>query len=147
MQITYTCLLPLFVTRFESSQAFFLFGTTVGVPVLFLRSLFPHPNARLAVRAASFCSTSFLSEEVSASFQHLWGSFREIMLLTLLVLFCWRLLLLIFLFHWAAFMGGMFTKASAAVKCLPLEKQFPPDAVGRFHEVRNIACFNIVIRN
>ena len=40
----------------------------------------------------------------------------------------------------------MFTMASAAVKNLPLEEQFPPDVVGQCHEARNIRCFNVFIQ-
>ena len=40
----------------------------------------------------------------------------------------------------------MFTTASAAIKNLPLEEQFPPDAIGRCHEARNIPCFNVLIQ-
>ena len=36
--------------------------------------------------------------------------------------------------------------ASAAVKNLPLEEQFPPDVVGQCHEARNICCFNVLIQ-
>ena len=76
----------------------------------------------------------------------LWGNFGDILLFPFFVLFCWRLLLLIFLLRWAAFMEGMLTMASAAVRNLPLEKQFPPDAIERCHEARNIPCFNKLIQ-
>ena len=36
--------------------------------------------------------------------------------------------------------------ASAAVKKLLLEEQFPPDAVGRCQEAGNIPCFNVLIQ-
>lgn len=50
------------------------------------------------------------------------------------------------LFRQAAFVDGMFTMASSAVKNLPLEEQFPPDAVRHCHEARNIPCFNVLIQ-
>ena len=40
----------------------------------------------------------------------------------------------------------MFTMASAAVKYLPLEEQFPHDAIGCCHEAKNISCFNAPIQ-
>ena len=43
-------------------------------------------------------------------------------------------------------MKGMFTMASDAVKNLPMEEQFPPDAIGCCHEARNIPCFNVLIQ-
>ena len=43
-------------------------------------------------------------------------------------------------------MKGMFTMASVAVKNLPLEEQFSPDAIGRCHKARNIPCFNLLIQ-
>ena len=43
-------------------------------------------------------------------------------------------------------MEGMFTKASATVKNLPLEEQFLPDAIGRCHKAWNIPCFNVLIQ-
>ena len=36
--------------------------------------------------------------------------------------------------------------ASTTVKNLPLEEQVPPDAVGCFHESRNIPCFSVLIQ-
>ena len=74
------------------------------------------------------------------------GSFREILLFPVFVLFCLRLLLLIFLLKRAAFIKGMFTMASATVKKFPFEEQFSPDAVGRCHEARNIPCSNFLIQ-
>ena len=43
-------------------------------------------------------------------------------------------------------MEGMFTMVFATVKNLPFEEQFPPDAIGRCHEARNIPCFNVLIQ-
>ena len=75
-----------------------------------------------------------------------WGSFREILLFPIFVLFCWRLLLLIFLFRQEAFMEGMFTMAYVAIKNLPMEEQLPRDAIRRCHEARNILFFNVLIQ-
>ena len=74
-----------------------------------------------------------------------WGSFRGILLFPVFVLFCWRLLLLIFLFRLRPFMEGTFTMVSTAVKNLALEKYFSPNVVRRFHGARNIPCFNVLI--
>ena len=222
VQITYTYLLSLFMTGFESSQALFFFGSTLGVPVPFCASRvskdfslffkdFPFlwfstgvggisgrasffwlPTAvSLASPTSSPCtnatedgslivgrrtitlqftsvsrrclSTTLLRGWLAQrsivllhffSFRmcfcvlmNLWGSFREILLFPVFVLFCWRLLLLIFLFRWVAFMEDVFTIASVAVKNLPLEEQFPPNAIGCCHEARNIPCFNVLIQN
>ena len=76
---------------------------------------------------------------------NLWDSFKEILLFPVFVLFCWRSLLPIFLFRQTAFMEGMFTVASVTLKNLPLEEEFPPCAIGRYHEARNIPCFTVVI--
>ena len=76
---------------------------------------------------------------------NLWGNFREILLFPSFVLFCWRLLLPIYLFRRVAFREGMFTLASTAIKNLPMEEQFSPDAIRHCHEARNIPCFNVLI--
>ena len=43
-------------------------------------------------------------------------------------------------------MEGMFTMASTAVKNLLLEEQFPPGAVRRGREARNVPCFKMFIQ-
>ena len=43
-------------------------------------------------------------------------------------------------------MKGIFPMASARVKNLPLEEQFPPDATGHCHESRNMPCFHVLIQ-
>ena len=75
----------------------------------------------------------------------LWGNLREILLFYDFVLFRWRLLLLVRLFKWAAFVEGMFTMASTVVENLPWEKQFPDDAIGYYNEGTNIPCLKILI--
>ena len=55
-------------------------------------------------------------------------------------------MLLVSMSRRAAFVEGMSTMASVAVKNLPLDEQFPPDAIGRCHEARNIPCFNVLIQ-
>ena len=93
---------------------------------------------------------------------NLWGSFREILLLPVFVLFCWRLLLLIFLFRRAPFMESKHTfheecpskqedeeqqpPAPAAVKSIPLEEQFHHDTIWRCYKARNIPCFNVLVQ-
>ena len=54
----------------------------------------------------------------------------EILLFHVFVLCRWRLLVIISLSKWATFVKGMFTVASAVVKNLPWEEQFPNDAIG-----------------
>lgn len=76
----------------------------------------------------------------------LWGSISEILMFTVFVLFCWRLLLHISLFRRAVFTEVMFTMASSAVENLPLEEQLPLGTVGHFHEARNTPCFIVLIR-
>ena len=199
MQITYPCLLPLFLTGFESSQTF-LFDTTLGVPFPFFASrvskdfpvlslwfsimvggitvrvflfwfkaavlLIPPPvsavKPRLVVAESDRRQTDshslvhfrlptssqnhrgWLSQSSIALLHlvpfgrgfyvlmNLWGSFREqILLFPVFVLFCWRLLLLIFLFRWEAFMEGMFNMVSTT-KILPWNNSFlmmPSDVV------------------
>ena len=57
----------------------------------------------------------------------------EILLFHVFVLCRWRLLVLISLSKWATFVKGMFTVASAVVKNLLWEEQFPNDAIGYYH--------------
>ena len=73
-------------------------------------------------------------------------SFSKILLFPVFFLFRWRLLLLNSLFRRAGFMEVIFTMASAAVRNLPLKKQFLRDGVGHCHEARNIPCFNVLIQ-
>ena len=55
-------------------------------------------------------------------------------------------MLFISLLRRAVFVESMFTMGSTPVKNLPLEEKFPPDAVRRCHEARNIPCFNFFIQ-